>query len=98
MEQPKKGSALKLSTTEAFLVSSLPPFEEATPQPLRVRADDLLGIENAIHSILSLTLLHYGSTRPPRLPVTIHYSDRIAYLALRGIKPKDLEGSTPFWL
>jgi len=48
--------------------------------------------------VLALTYLHYGSLRPPRLPVTIHYSDKIAYLALRGIKPKNLEGDIPFWL
>lgn len=98
VEQPDKGSALKVSDREAFLVSSLPPFRDATPQPLRIRTDGSLSIEEAIHSVLSLTLLHYGSVRTPRLPVTIHYSDRIAYLALRGIKPKDLEGNVPFWL
>lgn len=98
IQQPLKGDAFKLSSTEAFLVSTLPPFKDATPQPLRIRTDAPLTIEQAIHSILSLTLLHYGSVRPPRLPVTIHYSDRIAHLALRGIKPKDLEGNIPFWL
>jgi len=30
--------------------------------------------------------------------VTIHYSDKIAYLALKGIKPKELEGKIPYWL
>jgi len=55
-------------------------------------------IVQAIHSVLALTLLHYGSLRPPRLPVTTHYTDRIAYLALMGIKPRDLEGNIPFWL
>ena len=95
---PEKGNALKVNDTEAILVSSLPPFEDATPQPLRIRTDGSLSINEAIHSVLSLTLLHFGSMRPPRLPVTIHYSDRIAYLALRGIKPKDLEGTIPFWL
>lgn len=96
--QPVKGSALKVSDSEALLVSSLPPFANATPQPLRIRTESPFAIEQAVHSILSLTLLHYGSLRQPRLPVTIHYSDKIAYLALRGIKPKDLEGSQLFWL
>lgn len=98
VQQPPKGSALKLNDTEAFLVSSLPPFADATPQPLHIRTDGSFPVERAIHSVLSLTILHYGSTRAPRLPVTIHYSDRIAYLALRGIKPRELEGSVPFWL
>lgn len=96
--QPRKGQALKLSDTEAFLVSSLPPFKNATPNPIHVRCDAELGIERAINSILALTLLHYGSIRQPRMPVTIHYSDAIAYMAIRGIKPKNLEGDRPFWL
>lgn len=96
--QPDKGSIFKISDTEAFLVSSLPPFANATPQPLHIRTEAPFTIDRAVHSVLSLTLLHYGSLRPPRLPVTIHYSDRIAYLALRGIKPKNLEGEIPFWL
>lgn len=96
--QPPKGSAFKLSANEAFLVSSLPPFKNATPQPLRVRSEPPFSIEQALNSVLSLTVLHYGSVRSPRLPVTIHYSDRIAGLALQGIKPKNLDGNIPFWL
>ena len=98
VQQPSKGSAFILSDREAFLVSSLPPFKNATPRPLRIRTEPPFTIYQAIHSVLSLTLLHYGSLRPPRIPVTIHYADRIAYLALRGIKPKKLEGNVPFWL
>jgi len=95
---PPKGSALKLNDHEAFLVSSLPPFANATPYPLHIRTEAPFRIEEALHSVLALTLLHYGSLRPPRLPITIHYSDEIAYLALKGIKPKALEGTIPFWL
>jgi hypothetical protein len=95
---PEKGMLLKASDTEAFVVSSLPPFRDATPNPLHVRTDGTLALKSAIDSILLLTLLHHGSVRPPRLPVTLHYSDKIAYLALRGIKPKELEGSSPYWL
>lgn len=95
---PPKGSAFKLNDHEAFLVSSLPPFGSVTPYPLRIRAEAPFRIENALHSVLSLTLLHYGSLRQPRLPITIHYSDEIAYLALKGIRPKELEGTLPFWL
>lgn len=96
--QPGKGSMFKISDTEAFLVSSPPPFTNATPQPLHIKTEFPFTIERAAHSILCLTLLHYGSLLPPRLPVTIHYSDKIAYLALQGIKPKNLEGDIPFWL
>lgn len=98
IQQPPKGSIFKLSDQEALLVSSLPPFKNATPQPLHVRTEKPFSIEEAIHSILSLTVLHYGSLRQPKLPVTVHYSDKIGYLALRGIKPKNLEGDIPFWL
>lgn len=96
--QPPKGSAFTLSNTEAFLISSLPPFRDATPQPLHIRTEAPFTTGQAIHSILALTILHYGSIRPPRLPVTIHYSDKIAYMALKGIKPKQLEGNIPYWL
>jgi len=95
---PLKGSALRLNDYEAFVVSSLPPFANATPSPLHIRTEAPFRIEEAIHSVLALTLLHYGSLRPPRLPITIHYSDEIAYLALKGIKPKESEGRLPFWL
>lgn len=95
---PPKGSAFKINDHEALLVSSPPPFNNATPQPLRIRTEAPLTIEQALNSAIMLTLLHYGSLRSPRLPVTIHYSDKIAYLALRGIKPKNLEGTNPFWL
>jgi len=75
-----------------------PPFWDATPRPLRILAEPPFPLEHALHSVLSLTLLHYGSLRPPRLPITIHYSDKIAHMPLRGIKPKELEGSVPYWL
>jgi hypothetical protein len=98
IDKPLKGTAFKLSATEALLVSSPPPFKGSTPRPLHIRTDGDFPVEKAIHSVLSLTLLHYGSVREPRLPVTIHYSDKIAELSLLGIKPKDLEGDMPFWL
>ena len=96
--QPSKGSAFLMSSTEAILVSSLPPFTNSTPQPLRIRTESPLTIEQALQSVLAMSSLHYGSLRPPRLPVTIHYSDKIAGMALKGIKPKNLEGNIPFWL
>lgn len=96
--QAFKGDVFKLSDTQAFLVSSLPPFKNSTPRPLQIRTEAPLTIEQAVHSVLSLTLLHYGSTRGTRSPVSIHFSDKIGYLALKGIKPKDLEGTVPYWL
>src|SRR5690606_932808 len=86
IQQPEKGSAFLLQETEALLVSTLPPFRDATPRPLRIRVEPPFSIEQALHSVLSMSILHYGSLRPPKLPVTIHYSDKIAYMALKGIK------------
>jgi len=45
-----------------------------------------------------LTLMHYGSLRRPRAPITIHYSDRIGYLALRGVKPAGGVSTDMYWL
>jgi argonaute-like protein implicated in RNA metabolism and viral defense len=98
IQRPSKGDFFKLNDYEAFLVSSLPPSKEDTPHPLHIRTDGSISIEDAIHSVLSLTLLNYGSLRPPRLPVTTHYSDRMSHMLLKGIRPKNLEGSNPFWL
>ena len=94
-----KGSIFKLSETEALLVSSeFPTRFKATPQPIRVRTHSPFSLEHALHSVLSLTLLHYGSIRLPRLPVTIHYADKICSMAAKGLKPETLDGATPFWL
>ena len=103
MEQKKvikapKGSIFKLSETEALLVSSeFPDSFKATPRPIRVCTHSL-PLKEALHSVLSLTLLHYGSVRPPRLPVTTHYANKISSMASKGLKPGDLDGTTPFWL
>ena len=94
-----KGSILKLSETEALLVSSeYPAGFRATPQPIRVRTHLPFSLKHALHSVLSLTLLHYGSLRQPRLPVTTHYADKISSMAVKGLKPETLDGEIPFWL
>lgn len=96
--QARKGDCLILNDREAFLVSTPPPFAAATPQPLHLVRYGEWKIEEAIESVLALSCLHHGSLLQPRLPVTVHYSDKIAYLALRGIKPNMLEGDRPYWL
>ncbi|GAB4427900.1 MAG: hypothetical protein Kow0031_08000 [Anaerolineae bacterium] len=94
-----KGSIFKLSDTEALLVSSeFPDTFEATPQPVRVRVHPPFTLEQGLHSVLSLTLLHYGSVRPPRLPVTTFYADKISKMASKGIRPAELDGNIPFWI
>ncbi len=94
--RPSKGSAFKLDNTQALLISSSSKL--GTPRPLLIRTDEKLDIKKAIHSVLSMTLLHWGSLISPRLPVTIYYSDKIANMALNGIKPGKSEGNIPFWL
>lgn len=94
-----KASIFKRSETEALLVSSeFPEGFKATPQPIQVRTHSPFPLEHALHSVVSLTLLHYGSIRLPRLPVTIHYADKICSMASKGLKPKTLDGAIPFWL
>ncbi|RAQ98378.1 Piwi domain-containing protein [Thermogemmatispora tikiterensis] len=95
---PSKGSAMLLSDYEALLVSTLPPSSAATPEPLHIRSEPPFPLKEALHSVLALTLLHAGSLRPPRLPISIHYSDELGGLALVGIRPQRAEGTLPFWL
>ena len=94
-----KGSIFKLGETEALLVSSeFPAGFKATSQPIRVCTHPPFPLEHALHSVLTLTLLHYGSLRPPRLPVTTHYADKISSMAVKGLRPETLDGEIPFWL
>lgn len=98
---PPWGSAFRVSDTEAFLVSSSMGPEEGTPQPLHVRlsgATASLSIELALHSVLVWTMLHYGTFLPPRLPVTVQYSDEISQWLAKGMLPKTPDGDVPFWL
>lgn len=99
VSQASKGSHLRLSDLMAHVASTPPPFEQSTPRPLQVcvRSGDL-SIEEAIHSVLSFTLMHHGSVRPSRLPVTLHYPDEIAQLHMQGITPPKTTGSNPYWL
>jgi hypothetical protein len=72
VKAPAFGTAFRISDHEALVVSNPPPHRVGTPQPLRIRSTSPFPIEQAIHSVLSLSLLHYGSLRAPRLPVTLH--------------------------
>lgn len=95
---PPKGTAFLFNNREGLLISSPPPFNDSTVMPLQIRTHGDLSIEKAMESVLTLTLLHYGSTRLPKLPVTTHYSDQMGALAIRGIKPQQSEGNIPYWL
>ncbi len=83
---------------EAFIITSSSKI--GTPLPLHIRIDreSDFNINDAIYSILSMRLLHYGSSILPRLPVTIHYANKIANMLLKGVKPKNLKGKDLYWL
>ncbi len=98
IKSPQKGNIFIIDRDNAFLISSPPPFRDSTPRPVRIHNFGPISMKQAIRSVLALTQLHYGSLNPPRMPVTIHYSDKIASFALEGIKPPQLSGSIPFWL
>jgi len=94
----KKGTWVKINENEAYLLTTS--RTQGTPVPIIVRLPEIyedFRIEDAVISITSMTLLHWGSIKPPRLPVTTHYADKIGQFLLEGII-SDLEGNVPFWL
>lgn len=99
IHQPSKGSYVRLNDRAAHLVSSPPPHGRSTARPLQVRLKGrTLSIEEAVHSVLSFTLMHHGSVRRPRLPVSLHYSDDVAHRLQHGIRPEGNKGQLPYWL
>ncbi len=97
VDSPPYGATFRLNDHEAFVVVSISP-EDATPQPLHIRTEPPLTIEQAIHSVMAFTTLHYGAFKTPKLPVTIHNTDYLRESFLRGITPEKLEGNLPYWL
>lgn len=93
---PPEGSVLKISDREAFLVS-YSPISSGTPKPLYIRTDGEMDLSEALKSILSFTLLHYGLSHPPRLPVTLYNCDQITHLFQSGVL-KEGTGTVPIWL
>jgi hypothetical protein len=94
----KKGIWVKINENEAYLLTTSQ--TQGTPVPIIVRLPEIyedFSIEDAVISITSMTLLHWGSIKPPRLPVTTHYADKIGQFLLEGII-SNLEGNIPFWL
>jgi hypothetical protein len=102
VDQTGKQTMFYLDEQTAFIVTSPPPafknIAKTTAQPLKIRNLSTLTLKQALLSVISLTLLHYGSVRPPRLPVSTHASDKIAGFYLRDIRPNQSKGDKPFWL
>ncbi|MCK6579089.1 MAG: hypothetical protein L6Q98_13405 [Anaerolineae bacterium] len=90
---PAWGSLFRISEAEAFVQTA-----DTSVQPLHVRAEAPLKIEQAVESILAFTILHYGMVAPSKLPVTIHQTESIEAGIARGIFPAKLGGETAFWL
>lgn len=70
-----------------------------THQPVKIRiVKGKLPLEKHISYILSFTFLNYSSFKPIKLPATTYHTDKMARMALRGLKPAKTEGEEMFWL
>ncbi len=98
---PPQGLALRLSSSEAVLVTTKVPDEIGLARPIRLTIHEKghqVSIESVLETTLKLILLHHGALKEPRLPMPLYGSDRMAYLRLQGIRPSLLEGEKQFWL
>ena len=88
----------RLSDREA-VVATYDNTKFYTHQPVRVKLiKGELPLEKHVSYILSFTLLNYSSFKPIKLPATTYHTDRLAKMALRGLKPSKVEGEEMFWL
>ena len=95
IQQAKRGDGMYLDKQSAIVVTT--DASVGTIRPLLVRSTNL-DIKAALQSVLYLNILHYGSTRLPRIPVSTFYADKIAEFAIKGILPKNKEGTSMYWL
>jgi len=94
---PDKNQIFYLSQKEAIIINSEVKGSK-TSNPLRIRVcGDETNLDNAILSVMALRMMHFGSTKAPKLPVTISFSDRISGFVRRGIKPPNKSGNIPWW-
>ncbi len=102
IQAPTQGLALRLSSHEVIIITTQITEKVGSPQPLRLKVipneQQQVSMESLIQATLLLTLLHHGSLKPPRLPIPLFGSDRMAYRRLQGICPGSLEGDRQFWL
>jgi len=54
-------------------------------------------LNEAIESVMALRMMHFGTTKPSKLPVTINFSDLISGFIRKGIKPPQKSGDIPWW-
>ncbi len=97
IEPPAWGSAFRLSDSEAFVQAS-----NTSVQPLHIRCEPPLTIEQAVASVLTFTLFHYGAgfgvSRPSKFPVTIQGGEALEQGITRGVFPTDQPVRAAFWL
>jgi len=94
---PDKNQIFYLSSKEAIIINNQVKGSK-TANPLRIRVcDEETKLDNAIISVMALRMMHFGSTKAPKLPVTISFSDRISGFVRRGIKPPNKSGNIPWW-
>ncbi len=102
MSSPPKGLALHLSSQEALVISTQVSERIGLARPLRLKIHELsdaVDLNAVIEATLKLTLLHYGSLKPPRLPIPIFGADRVSGLRLKGIYPVTaIYEKRQFWL
>ncbi|MBE2183791.1 MAG: hypothetical protein IAE89_10230 [Anaerolineae bacterium] len=97
IEPALQGTAFRLNDGEAFVMTSVPDIQVAS-MPLHVRTEPPLTIDQAVHSVMVMSLLHYGALKRPRLPVTLHHGEIVIAGLERGVMPADASYETPFWL
>ncbi|KKN21252.1 hypothetical protein LCGC14_0927240 [marine sediment metagenome] len=94
---PVRNQIFYLSEREAIIINNKITGNK-TSKPIRVRTfGENVKLNDAILSVMSLRMMHFGTTKTPKLPVTISFSDRISGFARRGIKPPNKSGRIPWW-
>lgn len=97
---PEAGYAMMLGEKDA-LVATAEGRKGSTAEPVHVRRKAVFGsVDNKvlkqgwIRSVFDLSFLHHGSLfRSPKLPASIHFSDRAAYFMTRAaIKKAPIDG------
>ncbi len=94
---PEKNQIFYFSQKEAIIINNEVKGAK-TAKPLRIRVcDKHTNLDNAIISVMAFRMMHFGTTKTPKLPVTISFSDRISGFVRRGIKPPKKSGKIPWW-
>ncbi len=94
---PERDQIFYLNKREAVVINNKVTGNK-TAKPLRIRVrDNKTSLDNAILSVMALRMMHFGTTKTPKLPVTISFSDRISGFVRRGITPPYESGTIPWW-